>query len=326
MTLQRTIISFAVLFFLLVNFSKAQSVEEAVEAYNQGVEYANNGSLQEAMESFLQCVEICDMIGDEESDATKKNATDLIPSIQFKIATGYLRDSDFENGIPEFKKTIEIAKQYNDEATLTKANEQLPKVYYAYAGDLLRNGNMEEALGNYDKVIELEPDYAKAFLAKAKIYYKQEDAENLKISLLNAIKAAQNSNDRSSETKAVSQGSSYFLKKAVDALGANSTSDAEANAKISLEFDQSQPEAYFILTQAYNKQSKWDDAISAGKKVISMDGVKDDIKAGAYFQIASAYQQKGENDSACENYKNALVEPYTENAKYQMDHILKCTN
>ena len=40
--------------------------------------------------------------------------------------------------------------------------------------------------------------------------------------------------------------------------------------------------------------------------------------------MAFAYQAKQENDSACENYKKAMGGKYLENAKYQVEHILKC--
>ena len=123
---------------------------------------------------------------------------------------------------------------------------------------------------------------------------------------------------------AIGQGWKYFYKKAADELGKQNFSGCAENAKSALEFSSDNPDIMILLVQSYNKDAKYDDAIDEAKK--ALDVISSDKKAGFYYEMAFAYQAKGENDAACENYKNAMTGQYLDNAKYQVEHILKCAN
>ena len=311
--------------YSITNLGFAQDLAQAREAYNKGVELVNQDQLESAMQSFQKVVEICDILEDEESVETKMAATDVIPGLQLRIASKYLSEKDFGKGIPALEKTIEYSNEYMDNATKEKAEGQLTKVYLAYGSSLMKSNKYEEADKYFDKVLDVDPKNAKVYLIKGVMCKQQEKSEGVKTNLMKSIEVASATNDRRTESSARDQGSKYFLKIALDAFNENNYNKCIENGNIALEFDPKQEDALFLLVQSYNKQSKWDEAINAGEKALvsSSDSEK---KAGVYFEMANAYKQKGEVTNACENFKNAMVGPYLENAKYQIEHILKCDN
>jgi Tfp pilus assembly protein PilF len=243
-----------------------------------------------------------------------------------RIAGKLIQENNFEGGIPALQKAIEYSEKYNDQSTKSKAEGQLSKVYLAYAKNLLKNEKYEEANEYFNKIIAIDPNNATVYLFKAVMNKQQGKTDLFKENLLKCIELAKNSNDRKTEKTAIDQGSKFYLKNALDAFSGNKFEECIANLNISLEFDPNQPDALFYLLLSYNKLSKWDDAISAGKKALSLETGGAEKKAPIHFEMANAFKEKGDNTQACENYKNAMYGQYLENAKYQIEHILKCTN
>jgi len=302
----------------------AQDLEEATVAYNEGVELFGQDQLEAAMEAFLRCVEICDMLEEEESLETKMQVTSVIPGLQFRIAGKILESNDFENGIAALEKTIELSDEYDDAVTKEKAESQLSKAYLVYAKNLLKKENYPEADSYFDKILELDTNNASVFFLKGYMYQQQDMPDKLKENYLKSIEIAKKTNDRRTENNAIGQGYKYFLKKADDAFKSNDFQACINNSKTSLEFDPDQSDALYLILASYNKLEQWDNAIKTGTKALEVENGGDEKKARIYYEMATAYKEKGDTGAACENYRNAMYGPYIENAKYQIEYILKC--
>ncbi len=305
---------------------KAQSIAEASELYNEGVELVNQDKLQEALDKFMKTVEMCEALDDEEAIETKMTAEGVIPGVQYRIASNYLQESDFENGIPALEKSIELADEYNDFTTKGQAEERLSQVYLVYATNLFQQKKYEEADATFDKVLDLDADYAQAYMFKALIYRQQGDLEKFKSNIEQAITSAQKTNDRKTLNRSTDFGFKVYLKQGVDAFSSNNFDECIENTNIALTFVENDVDALTILIQAYSKKGDWDKTIETGKKALAGNITDQDKKARVYYEMATAYKEKGDNNAACEHYKKAMVGQYVENAKYQREHILKCTD
>jgi tetratricopeptide (TPR) repeat protein len=312
-----------IMLVLGLNTLNAQDIDEARAAYNEGVELVNQDQLPAALEKFENCIEICEMLEDEEAIEIKESVTNIIPGLQFKIAGKQLQDGDFKAGIEALEKTIEFSKEYGDNVTQQKAEGQLTKVYLAYAKNLLKNEDYTGANSYFDKALAVDPNDASVYLLKGYMYRQQDNPEMVKENLLKAVEVANQTNDRKTASAAIDQGWKYFYKRAADALGENNFGATIENTRSALEFNPSQPDVLFLLVQSLNKDAKYDEAIESAKKALDVIG-SEEKKAGVYFEMAQAHQAQGNNDAACENYKNAMVGQYVDNAKYQVEHILKC--
>ena len=47
-------------------------------------------------------------------------------------------------------------------------------------------------------------------------------------------------------------------------------------------------------------------------------------QAKYYYELGNAFVGKSDNEAACDAYKNAMFGAYAENAKYQVETVLKC--
>ena len=92
--------------------------------------------------------------------------------------------------------------------------------------------------------------------------------------------------------------------------GANEQAINLANS--SLAYDDKNKDAYFLLAVAYNKTSKWDNAIETANKGLALETGSREKKALFYFELGNAQMGKGDTTSACSSFKNAS---YGVNAK-----------
>lgn len=320
-------LSFLIVSFLSINlFTYAQDLSDATKAYNDGVEMVGQEKLEEALAKFIECVEICEALEDEESMETKMSAEGVIPGVQFRIAVDLLKEKNFDAGIPALQKTIELADEYNDFSTKGKAEDQLTKVYYSYAGTLMKKGDFAGAEENFNKVIEINPNFASVYMAKALLFKHQDNEAGFKENIDKAIEVAKSSNDRKTLNKSTSLGFSFYYNVGVNALKANEYDKCVEGINTALTYNEKHATAMFMLVQAYNKLGDSDKAIEAGNNALAVEADVAEKKAKIYFEIANAYKEKGDNDLACENFKKAMYGKFLENAKYQREHILKCTN
>ena len=137
-----------------------------------------------------------------------------------------------------------------------------------------------------------------------------------------AIAAAEAANDAESKEKFVQFVGNHFFNEGVIAKQTSEYEKALKNTLISLDFNPENADAYFLLTTIYNAQSDWDKAISAAKEGLKYE--TNGNQARFNYELGNAYYGKGDNAAACEAYSKAAVGEYTENANYQMEHVVKC--
>ena len=301
----------------------SQSLEEATNAYNAGVELAAT-DMPKAIESLLKAADIAEKAGPE-AEQIMIISRQQIPALQYNHATNLYKDKKVEEAIINFELANEYAKQYNDDGIQAKSANLLPKLYRVKGNDEYKAANYEDALASFDKALEFDPDFAGAWLSKGMVFNKQNDDAALKEAMDKAIESGLKINDEKTVEQAHKFMGDNLLGNANAAFKKNDFNGAIAILDESIKYSDNNAEAYYLYALSYNKLSKWDEAIASAQKGMELDGATADKAARFYFEMGMAQAGKGSNGDACASFKKAARGPFVESANYQIKTVLKCS-
>ncbi|MDD2197028.1 MAG: tetratricopeptide repeat protein [Bacteroidales bacterium] len=309
------------LVFALPFVSEAQTVKEAVEAYNSGASILKDNPAG-ALEKLYQALEISEEL-DYDGQETKLLAQSLIPKAHQQLAMNLYREKKLPESLAHLENARRTAKEYGDNGTLTRVDKIIPQLYNQMGNSEYREENFEKAIESYQKSIEVKTDYPDPYLGIALSYEKQENYDSMLEYLKKTLEVANSINDRNKAEDAQKKAKAYLLKK-----GDSAQKDKEYNEAIEfftkiLEFDQADGTTYFLLAVNYSELKNWDKVVDNCELALEhANGSLD--KAGIHYQMGIAFQNLGKNTEACKAFSNALSGTYSAAAEYQMKEVLKC--
>ncbi len=307
---------------IFFNPSFGQTKEEATTAYNLGVELAAT-DLPKAIEALLKAADIAAKTGEEAADI-QKMSEGQIPLLQYNYATSLYKEKKLDEAIANFILAHDYAAKYNDKSTQAKADDLLPKLYLAKGSSELKESKFTEALASFDKAIGYDPGFAKAYLSKGLVYKKQDNFEAMKTSMDKAIETGNASNDDKTVASATKAMADEYVKNANAAFKKGTFAQVITQLDESVKYADNNVEAYYLYALAFNKLSKWDEAISSAEKGITLEENIPAKQARFHYEIGMAHAGKKSNDAACASFKKAAVGPMAEQANYQIKTVLKC--
>ena len=319
-------IPFLLLLFI-TGISSGQTLKQATEAFNNGVSAIQSDSLDESILQFNKCMEIYSGLDEYDSMEAEDMIVQIkskLPTLYYQVAMDLYKSKKLDEAIEKFVETIEVADKYSDQSTSKKASKVIPQLYYMRAGNKKGDNDIEGALADYNKAIELNPEYDKAYYMKSLVCKKLGDEEEFIESTRKAIEVAGKRNNESVLSSAKESGNKYFLKKGDEAKSAEKYEDAIKYIDLAIEFDNEDPLSYYILAFVENQLKSYDDAIKAANNALTYEDIDPEKKARIYYELANALKEKGENDKACDAYKNASYGVYKDAAEYQIKYVLKC--
>ena len=312
----------AIIFMVISVSGFSQTKEEAITAYNEGVQLLKSDPAA-ALSSFNKCVEICTSLG-EEGDEARTMSEIQIPKLQYSIARSVMEAKDYEAAIEQFNLAIEYAEKYNDSQVKESSLKLVPQLHYIVGNSDSKSKEFDKAIENYDKAIGYNPGYTKAYLGKGLVYRETGDLENMKATLDKCIELGLNTNDTKSVETAEQVIQITYFNEAVKAISEQRMDDAEEALKTTIEYGNTSVDAYYQLGKIFNGKNNWPDAINMINKAIELETGDETAKAKLYYELATSYVGQGDTDAACEAYKKAAFGAYAENANYQIEHVLKC--
>lgn len=321
------IVGLAVLLIASIGL-KAQTEQEALEAYNEGVQLAQFNSLNDAIEAYKECVEIFNQLGEdvsEENLSVKVTAETQIPALQYKIAAGLVKEKKYEEAIDAFKVLKMYSEEYNNEKYLKRAESTIPKLYYTIGRNYAAKDQVDPAIENYQKAIELDPDYSTAYLRLAQVYGDKGDEENFKVNIDKVIEIGEKKNSSKTIKNGKIIARKYYSQKGANAFSEKDYPLAERYFGYLIKYLDDKTDVYYQLALIYNAQTKYNEAIDAANKALELfteEGTTKDAKI--YFQLGTALHGMGKDAEACDAFKKAQKGDYEEQAKYQIEHVLKC--
>lgn len=313
---------FTIIILTLTVAGYSQTKNDAIAAYNEGAQLMKT-DIQGAINAFNKCLEISNTLG-EEGEETKTMAEIQLPGLFYQRAMDSYKQKKYDEAIARFEETVDVAGKYNNEQIRGKAEKIIPQLYYIKANALMKQKEFQAAIENFDKAIELNPVNPKAYFNKGMVYKQLDNSEKMKEAMDKAIETGLSKNDMKTVDNAEKVARNTFYNKGVKAFGTKNYDEAEGFLKTSVEYGNKSVDLFYQLGKIYNMQKNWNDAIKNVNKAIELEAGDDTAKAKLYFELATSYVGSGDTNSACEAYKKAMFGPYAENAKYQIEQVLKC--
>jgi tetratricopeptide (TPR) repeat protein len=316
------IFSIAVVLLGYTVAASAQTLQDVTEARNKGVELMSGGDLNGAIRELEKCVELSKQVG-EEAEEHLIAAQGALPNLYLQNAGKISDAKDYDAALKAFNETIAAAERYNNPDIKGKAEKALPDVYLAMGLASYQAKNYEAAIKAFDEAIQRNPELIRAYFTKGASYQMLKDEPNMVESYRATIEKGGDSSPYAKQAKGSL--TKYFYNQGIVALQGKKTDDAVAAFTKAVEADDTNGDAYYRLSSCYNDKKQYDNAISNAEKALELKaGAGDAALAGIYFVLGHAYLAKKDNGKACENFKKAQHGPYADNAKYQIETVLKC--
>ncbi len=183
----------------------------------------------------------------------------------------------------------------------------------------------EETDKALNSAIQANANYAQPYYTKGLVAKKLSDDINDALRWFDqAIAVADKTNKGQIARQAKGAAHDELLFRGAKLIESKNYSDAIDLLKLATEYDAESADVYYRLAEAYNKQSKYDLAISNAKTALTHEqGGKTD-KAKIYFEMGFAYQMKGNKAEACSAYTDASFGSFKAPAEHSMEFELKC--
>lgn len=321
----RTIIVVAILVATQTTNLFGQTRSEAMSARNKGAEAMQDYMFDIAVEEFEKAMKIAQQLGDDALDI-QTELEEVLPSAYYNLAREHVRSNDANKAIKAFKNAIKTGKQYSNDQVVSNSRDGLGKLYFAVGNNFRKNKQLDKALASYQQATEYNEEYAPGYLGIALVYMEEEKEEEFEKALIKAQTKAEETKDNKTLRIVQQVAIRYYYNNAVKARKATRYDESVSQLVKTLEFHPEYEDAYFLLSLVQNELENYSEAINAAEKGLTLAAQKDEEgKARLYFQLARAFQGKGENQEACAAYKQAeLGENYQAQAEYARKHVLKC--
>jgi tetratricopeptide (TPR) repeat protein len=298
--------------------TSAQTINEAGEAFNKGIQFAKEANYTEALTAYQQTIDICNKLGEEGVELQLK-AEQQMPSTYFNIAKGLYEAKNYAEAIPNFESAASWADKNGETKTADASRTYLAGIYTSLGNTDFKADAFDKAIENFNKSLTYKADYFKAYYGLGLVYKKQGKLDEMKQAMDKVIELAP-AGDKTAENARTTTATS-FLNDGATALQKNGFDKAIASLNTSLLYNANEPKAYYYLALAYNGKKSADEAITAANKAIEL-GIEN--VGDAWFEIGKANEIKADAAAACTAYKNVTSGPNVQAAKYQMEQVLKC--
>ncbi|MHC1689755.1 MAG: tetratricopeptide repeat protein [Bacteroidales bacterium] len=311
----RTFLAICVLSILSMGTVYGQDLTAATDAFNAGGTALNESNYPVAIESFNKALKMLEGLGEQGATMLAETKA-IIPQIHLRYGKQFASANDIDNAVLQIKKAIETGTAYSATDIVKEATELLPQVLMADGNNLLNEGKYAEAIAEYNKVVAVDPANGMAYLRIGMSEARLDNEAGAVAAFEKAITLGQ-------KDDASKQLSTLYLKKSVAALKVkNWAAVLESAEKSNTYLESGQAKKLIGLSAVQLK--KFDKAIAALESYYAEDTNAKD-KSSTLYNLATAYEGKGNNAKACGYYKQLLNDAtYKAAAEYKVKTQLKC--
>jgi tetratricopeptide (TPR) repeat protein len=309
---------------LLIAFSlNAQTINEVIQTFNAGAGEMNAGNYESALAGFETTVALATALG-AEGDEMKAKAEAQIPTVHYRIALEKYKAKDIEGAIVSFENAIETGEQYGNADAKSRSLRYVPQLHNAVGNSKVQAGDYDAAVASYDRAIEYNPAYARAYYGKAVAYMKQDNDEAMVSTMEKAIEVGTAAADTTTAAAAAKILRDHFVNAGKALYQAKNYEEALVSFESSLKYDTEYAESYYLISLIHGINKAYEETVQYGLKALEYEEDDATKKARIYYELGMAYIALAQNDKACDALGRALVEPYAESARHNMDNVLKC--
>ncbi len=280
--------------------ASAQTLNDAGIHFNKGLELEKAGSNQEAIKSYEECLLVCDKLG-KAGVTLKTRSLTQISKIYFNEGIELYKGKKPDEAIAAFTKSFEYAEKNEDKKQMAKSNKYI-NYAYTYKGNVLNAGK------DYEGAIKIFEEANKYYLKNPKTYYgmeiayaKLDNEEKMRESASEVLRIDKEGGKTATKAKEVA--AKFYIGKVPAEVTAKKYQQAIDLINKSFTFDQNNATAYYYMALCYNEMNNYDGAIKGVQAGLALES---DDKTTLYYELARAFEGKGDNAQACENYAQAV--------------------
>ena len=264
--------------------ASAQDMAQATEMYNAAIEAYSNGDATAALDGFQKALAAAEALG-EEGAALATDCKNVIPKVYLKLGKDAFNAKDFTKAVEFLGNAEKLAAETAQEETVADVKEIMPQVFLASGNALLNEKKFAEAAAEYQKALDLNGENGVAWLRLGMSKSNGGDVEG-------AIAAFAKASEFGQKDAADKQLGNIYGKAAQAAYKAKNFAGTLENVLKANEYGFTKLNVYGGMA-AFNLK-KYDQCISL---------LEGDNSVNAKYYLARAYEAKGDNAKACENYK-----------------------
>ena len=288
--------------------ASAQSLNEAKEAFNSGVE-AMETNKAEGLAKFQAALEIANQCTEEEDAAefigTCKTA---ITGAMISIAKEQINEAAYDEAVATLNQAKATAAEFGQDEVIAEADNLIPNVYMRKGSTLLKNKDFAGAVEAFKSLIAVKADDAQAQLLLGQAQMQSGAMEDAIAALTKAHELG--------EANAAKLLSSAYLREGQALLKTGKNLEAVEALEKSNSYVES-ANAYKLIASAYTKAGKSAKSIEAYKKYLEVSPNAKDA-ADIMFTIAATAQKAGDKATAKEYYGKLSGTKYAEQAAAQL--------
>ena len=264
--------------------ANAQDLAQATELYNNAATALNGGDKAGALEGFQKALEMTASLG-EDGAALATDCKNIIPNILLSLGKDAANAKDTQKAVEYLAQAQKLGAEYGQAEVADEAKALVPQIYVAEANALLNEKKFAEAAAEYQKAIDLNGENGVAWLRLGMCKSNAGDVEG-------AVAAFAKASEFGQKAAADKQLGNIYGKAAQAAYKAKNFAGTLENVLKANEYGFTKLNVYGGMA-AFNLK-KYDQCISL---------LEGDNSTNAKYYLARAYEAKGDNAKACENYK-----------------------
>lgn len=302
-----------------------------IERYNEAQELAGARNFDEAIELLEEVIDLSE--GEAELADMVERASNLLPRVFMSRASvafqQFQQQQNLENinrAITRFEEAAAAGQKYNSDEVVTQSTSSLPQLQYMKSIVQFRAEDFDSAIASLDEAIRLNANYALAYYQKG-VVIKAKDRNNIDAYTQwydRAITIGEQFNDAQTVQRAKNGMRDELIYQGVQAKDNRQFTRAIDLLERVANYDDASADANYRLAEVQNLRQNWDSAIRYGNRALELERGSVVDRAKIYFELAVAYQGKGDVARACEAYANAAHGPFREAAEHEMEFVLKC--
>ena len=301
---------------------QAQEMKEAADLYN-GAAKSYKQNPQEALKSATQSIAICKQLDTDESKELKAKGLKMLPLIHVEISKLYYKQGKGDASIAELREAKKIADENKDATGSNLATSTLASVLYIESTKSVKAGEYEKAISLANESYSYKEKSVDPLLVVACAQDSLKRYDEMLDTYEKGIAVAKATNNLQRLTDMRILATNYLKKESQDLQDKKKMDDAIVLLNRAVKFDERDPEVYAALAVCFKAKNENDSVVANANLAIDNAPLTMD-KTQLYFLKAQALQAKGDNEGACEAYKEAAFGSFKDAAEHQMKEVLKC--
>lgn len=298
-------------------------INAAGAIFNDGNEALKAKNYQLAVTKYQEALNLCDMIG-MDADDLKYSIEKQIPTAQYYHGLNLVKNKKATQGLKVLKEALANAEATNNNKIIRGSQKYISKILGSVGYNKTKKEDYEGALKTFDEALSYTPESGDIHLYQGMTYKNMGDNNNMDEALLKAVEYARAENNEKTAMNAIKIGRSFYLGLVQKDINSKDYNGAIANAEKVLKYDDKNGLAYYFIAVANNNLKNVDAAIDAATKSLEFSDSAQETQAGIHLELGKAYESKGDNAKACEEYNLAAFGNFKAEADYKIKEVIKC--